>query len=116
MSAIGVHFGYTCACVAIFKDGRADVVANDAGDRVTPAVVGFRDTEQIVGLAAKQGRIRNAANTVVKVKQMLGRRFDDPETQAHQTETKCQVISKEGKPYYEIPARARPLPETWPDS
>uniref|UniRef100_A0AAR2J8N3 Heat shock 70 kDa protein 14 n=1 Tax=Pygocentrus nattereri TaxID=42514 RepID=A0AAR2J8N3_PYGNA len=75
MAAIGVHFGYTCACVAVFKDGRADVVANDAGDRVTPAVVAYRDTEQIVGIAAKQGRIRNAANTVVKVKQILGRRY-----------------------------------------
>uniref|UniRef100_A0A672YW51 Heat shock 70 kDa protein 14 n=1 Tax=Sphaeramia orbicularis TaxID=375764 RepID=A0A672YW51_9TELE len=91
MAAIGVHFGYTCACVAIFKDGRADVVANDAGDRVTPAVVGYRDTEQIVGIAAKQGRVRNATNTVVKVKQVLGRSFDDPETQAHKVETKCQV-------------------------
>lgn len=84
------------------KDGRADVVANDAGDRVTPAIVAYRDSEQvcdvkvkvqflcyiclhrhlfninilqIVGIAAKQGRVRNAANTVVKVKQVLGRRW-----------------------------------------
>uniref|UniRef100_A0A3Q1H6G9 Heat shock 70 kDa protein 14 n=1 Tax=Anabas testudineus TaxID=64144 RepID=A0A3Q1H6G9_ANATE len=108
MAAIGVHFGYTCACVAIFKDGRADVVANDAGDRVTPAVVAYRDTEQIVGIAAKQGRVRNAANTVVKVKQVLGRSFDDPETQAHRTETKCQVVNREQKPYYEITAGENP--------
>lgn len=33
-----------CLCV---QDGRADVVANDAGDRVTPAVVAYRDTEQV---------------------------------------------------------------------
>uniref|UniRef100_A0A8C7XEV4 Heat shock protein 14 n=1 Tax=Oryzias sinensis TaxID=183150 RepID=A0A8C7XEV4_9TELE len=78
MSAIGVHFGYTCACVAIFKDGRADVVANDAGDRVTPAVVGFRDTEQIVGLAANN------------------------ETR------QCGVVSKDGKPYYEITVGQQP--------
>ncbi|KAM4711467.1 heat shock 70 kDa protein 14 [Anableps anableps] len=102
MSAIGIHFGYTCACVAVFKDGRADVVANDAGDRVTPAVVGYRDTEQIVGIAAKQGQVRNAANTVVKVKQVLGRRFDDPVTQTHKAETKCQVVNREQMPYYEI--------------
>ncbi|KAM9705473.1 heat shock 70 kDa protein 14 isoform 2-T2 [Menidia menidia] len=102
MAAIGIHFGYTCACVAIYKDGRAEVVANDAGDRVTPAVVGYRDTEQIVGIAAKQGRVRNAANTVVKVKQVLGKRFDDPEAQAHKKETKCQVVNREGKPFYEI--------------
>uniref|UniRef100_A0A4W4EBH0 Heat shock 70 kDa protein 14 n=1 Tax=Electrophorus electricus TaxID=8005 RepID=A0A4W4EBH0_ELEEL len=95
MAAIGVHFGYTCACVAIFKDGRADVVANDAGDRVTPAVVAYRDTEQIVGIAAKQGRIRNAANTVVKVKQILGRRYDDPAAQVHREESKCLVVNKE---------------------
>uniref|UniRef100_A0A8D3C6S3 Heat shock 70 kDa protein 14 n=1 Tax=Scophthalmus maximus TaxID=52904 RepID=A0A8D3C6S3_SCOMX len=91
MAAIGVHFGYTCACVAIYKDGRADVVANDSGDRVTPVLVAYRDTEQIVGIAAKQGRVRNAANTVGKVKQVLGRSFDDPETQTHKAETKCQV-------------------------
>uniref|UniRef100_A0AAZ3SAH1 Heat shock 70 kDa protein 14 n=1 Tax=Oncorhynchus tshawytscha TaxID=74940 RepID=A0AAZ3SAH1_ONCTS len=93
MAAIGVHFGYTCACVAIFKDGRAEVVANDAGDRVTPAVVAYRDTEQIVGIAAKQGRVRNAANTVVKVKQVLGRREADDV---------FQVVNKGEKPVYEM--------------
>lgn len=34
-------------CVCVVQDGRADVVANDAGDRVTPAVVAYRDTEQV---------------------------------------------------------------------
>ncbi|XP_056603898.1 heat shock 70 kDa protein 14 [Triplophysa dalaica] len=102
MAAIGVHFGYTCACVAVFKDGRADVVANDAGDRVTPAVVAYRENEQIVGIAAKQGRIRNATNTVVKVKQILGRRYDDPEAQTHREESKCIVVSKGDLPKYEI--------------
>uniref|UniRef100_A0A6Q2Y0F7 Heat shock protein 14 n=1 Tax=Esox lucius TaxID=8010 RepID=A0A6Q2Y0F7_ESOLU len=102
MAAIGVHFGYTCACVAIFKDGRAEVVANDAGDRVTPAVVAYRDTEQIVGIAAKHGRVRNAANTVVKVKQVLGRSFKDPEVQKHKAESKCPLINKGEQPFYEM--------------
>ncbi|XP_037552015.1 heat shock 70 kDa protein 14 isoform X2 [Nematolebias whitei] len=102
MAAIGIHFGNTCACVAIFKDGRADVVANDAGDRVTPAVVGYRDSEQVVGIAARQARVRDAANTVVKVKQVLGRSFDDAVTHTHTTETKCLVVNKEDKPYYQI--------------
>ncbi|KAK0154411.1 Heat shock protein 14 [Merluccius polli] len=122
MAAIGVHFGT--------RDGRADVIANDAGDRVTPSVVAYRDTEQIVGIAAKQGRVRNAANTVVKVKQLLGRTAGDPETDAHKAESKCpvsipfyvyglmavvftlrltdapfaQVVSKGEKLYYEITA------------
>uniref|UniRef100_A0A669C0M4 Heat shock protein 14 n=1 Tax=Oreochromis niloticus TaxID=8128 RepID=A0A669C0M4_ORENI len=76
--------------------------------RVTPTVVGYRDTEQIVGIAAKQGRVRNAASTVIKVKQVLGRSFDDPEIQRHRTETKCQVVSRENKPFYEITSGQQP--------
>ncbi|KAM9310900.1 heat shock 70 kDa protein 14 [Gastrophryne carolinensis] len=102
MAAIGVHLGCTCACVAVYKDGRADVVANDAGDRVTPAVVGFLDNEVLVGLAAKQSRVRNAANTIVKVKQILGRRSEDPKAQKHISESKCSIIDKGGKARYEI--------------
>ncbi|XP_044132694.1 heat shock 70 kDa protein 14 [Bufo gargarizans] len=104
MAAIGVHLGCTCACVAVYKDGRADVVANDAGDRVTPAVVGYLENEVIVGLAAKQNRVRNATNTVVKVKQILGRSSDDPQAQKHISESKCPVVEKGGKLRYEIDA------------
>ncbi|XP_072922534.1 heat shock 70 kDa protein 14 [Hemitrygon akajei] len=102
MAAIGVHLGGTSSCVAVYKDGRADVVANDSGDRVTPAIVAYRENEKVVGLAAKQGRIRNATNTVVKVKQILGRCFDDPQVQKHLAESKCSLINKDGKPRYEI--------------
>ena len=51
------------------------MVANDAGDRVTPAIVAYSKNEEVVGLAAKQSRIRNISNTVMKVKQILGRRY-----------------------------------------
>ncbi|KAK7916491.1 hypothetical protein WMY93_012252 [Mugilogobius chulae] len=94
MAAIGVHFGYTCACVAVFKDGRADVVANDAGDRVTPAIVAYRDNEQIVELRQNRGEF--------EMLQTQSSNFDDPETQAHKAETKCEVINKGDKPFYKI--------------
>ncbi|XP_040611423.1 heat shock 70 kDa protein 14 isoform X1 [Mesocricetus auratus] len=102
MAAIGVHLGCTSACVAVYKDGRADVVANDAGDRVTPAIVAFSENEQVVGLAAKQSRIRNMSSTVVKVKQILGRSPADPQAQKYISESKCSVIDKNGKLRYEI--------------
>ncbi|NWZ97950.1 HSP7E protein, partial [Nesospiza acunhae] len=102
MAAIGVHLGATCACAAVYKDGRADVVANDAGDRVTPAVVAFSESEEVVGLAAKQSRIRNISNTVVKVKQILGRSSGDPQAKKYIAESKCSIIEKNGKLQYEI--------------
>lgn len=36
------------------QDGRVDVVANDAGHRVTPTSVGWNDKELLTGLSAKQ--------------------------------------------------------------
>ncbi|KAG8142556.1 putative Heat shock 70 kDa protein [Naja naja] len=85
-----------------YRDGRADVVANDAGDRVTPAVVAFSEKEEIVGLAAKQNRVRNLSNTVVKVKQILGRSSGDPQAEKYIAESKCSVTEKNGKLAYEI--------------
>nr|XP_056702858.1 heat shock 70 kDa protein 14 [Euleptes europaea] len=105
MAAIGVHLGSTCACVAVYKDGRADVVANDAGDRVTPAVVAYSENEEVVGLAAKQNRVRNLSNTVVKVKQILGRSSGDLQAQKYIAESKCSVIEKNGKLYYEMDSK-----------
>uniref|UniRef100_A0A0K8RU51 Heat shock 70 kDa protein 14 n=1 Tax=Crotalus horridus TaxID=35024 RepID=A0A0K8RU51_CROHD len=102
MAAIGIHLGSSCACVAVYKDGRADVVANDAGDRVTPAVVAFSEKEEIVGLAAKQNWVRNLSNTVVKVKQILGRSSGDPQAEKYIAESKCSVTEKNGKLTYEI--------------
>uniref|UniRef100_A0A8D1W8Z7 Heat shock 70 kDa protein 14 n=1 Tax=Sus scrofa TaxID=9823 RepID=A0A8D1W8Z7_PIG len=75
MAAIGVHLGCTSACVAVYK---------------------------VVGLAAKQSRIRNISNTVMKVKQILGRSSDDPQAQKYISESKCLVIEKNGKLRYEI--------------
>lgn len=97
-----MHLGCTSACVAVYKDGRADVVANDAGDRVTPAIVAYSEREQVVGLAAKQSRIRHVSSTVVKVKQILGRSSADPQAQKYISESKCLVIEKNGKLRYEI--------------
>lgn len=97
-----MHLGCTSACVAVYKDGRADVVANDAGDRVTPAIVAYSENEQVVGLAAKQSRIRNISSTVVKVKQILGRSPADPQAQKYISESKCLVTEKNGKLRYEI--------------
>jgi len=70
-TSFGIHVGNTSACLAVSKDGKTDVVASPTGDRTTPAVVAYQDTEIIVGLAAKQGKIRNLTNTVVNNKRLV---------------------------------------------
>jgi len=70
-TSFGIHVGNTSACLAVSKDGKTDVVANPTGDRTTPAIVAFQDTEIIVGLAAKQGKIRNMSNTILNNKGLV---------------------------------------------
>jgi len=70
-TSFGIHVGNTSACLAVSKDGKTDVVANPTGDRTTPACVAYQDTEIIVGLAAKQGKIRNMSNTILNNKALV---------------------------------------------
>ncbi|XP_064632743.1 heat shock 70 kDa protein 14-like [Lineus longissimus] len=101
-AAFGLHFGSTSGCLAVYKDGKTNVVANDAGDRTTPAIVAFTDHDQNVGLAAKQGLIRNAANTICNVKQIVGCKYDDPAVAEMMANSKLKILDVGGKPVFEV--------------
>ncbi|BFZ10849.1 hypothetical protein BsWGS_13888 [Bradybaena similaris] len=102
MAAFGLHLGTCSACLAVYRDGKTNVVANDLGDRVTPAVVAFTDHEISVGAAAKQGIIRNAANTVSHVKRLVGCRMDDPQVKQYKETSSCTVANESGIPVFEV--------------
>ncbi|XP_072026644.1 heat shock 70 kDa protein 14-like [Amphiura filiformis] len=101
-ASLGLYFGGTSACLALHKDGKTSVIANDAGDRVTPAMVAFTEKEQLVGLSAKQGRARNAVNTVTHVKQIIGRRYDDPVVSFVNQNHPFKIVDKSGEPMYQL--------------
>jgi molecular chaperone DnaK len=62
------------------KDAR--VVENAEGARTTPSVVAFtEDGERLVGQPAKRQAVTNSRNTLYATKRLIGRRFEDPETQ-----------------------------------
>lgn len=44
-----------------------------------------------MGVAAKQGMIRNLQNTVCHVKQILGRKYDDPVVTEYKRKSTAQV-------------------------
>ncbi|XP_071494687.1 heat shock 70 kDa protein 14-like [Diadema antillarum] len=101
-ASIGVYFGGTTSCVAINKDEKTEVLANDAGDRTTPNVVAFSDNDKVVGLAAKQGRLRNPVNTVMHVKHLLGRSFEDQVVLAVKKRSAFRVVDKQGLAGFEV--------------
>lgn len=81
-AVIGIDLGTTNSCVAIMEGKTPKVLENAEGARTTPSVVAFtKDDERLVGMPAKRQAVTNAENTLYATKRLIGRRFDDPETQ-----------------------------------
>ena len=74
---IGIDLGTTNSCVAIMDGAQPRVIENAEGARTTPSIVGFTETERLVGQAAKRQAVTNPTNTVFAVKRLIGRRIDD---------------------------------------
>ncbi|XP_071715494.1 heat shock 70 kDa protein, mitochondrial isoform X1 [Rutidosis leptorrhynchoides] len=79
---IGIDLGTTNSCVSVMEGKSAKVIENAEGARTTPSVVAFNQKgELVVGTPAKRQAVTNPANTVFGTKRLIGRRFDDPQTQ-----------------------------------
>jgi molecular chaperone DnaK len=76
---IGIDLGTTNSCVAVMEGSDARVIENAEGARTTPSMVAFmKDSERLVGQAAKRQAVTNPDNTLYAIKRLIGRRFDDP--------------------------------------
>eukprot|EP00934_Nitzschia_sp_Nitz4_P000513 Nitzschia sp. Nitz4//scaffold275_size25065//10967//12990//NITZ4_008333-RA/size25065-snap-gene-0.1-mRNA-1//-1//CDS//3329545300//513//frame0 len=75
---VGIDLGTTYSCVAVWQSDRAEVIANDQGNRTTPSYVAFTDAERFIGEAAKSQAARNPRNTVFDAKRLIGRSMKDP--------------------------------------
>jgi chaperone protein DnaK len=79
---IGIDLGTTNSCVAIMEGKTPKVIENAEGARTTPSVVAFNQKgELLVGTPAKRQAVTNPQNTFFGTKRLIGRRFDDPQTQ-----------------------------------
>ena len=78
---IGIDLGTTNSCVSIFENGKVKIIENAEGNRTTPTVVAYTDSETLVGVPAKRQAVTNAKNTVYAAKRLIGRKFEDQEVQ-----------------------------------
>ncbi|KAF8657817.1 hypothetical protein HU200_059980 [Digitaria exilis] len=79
---IGIDLGTTNSCVSVMEGKNPKVIENAEGARTTPSVVAFSQKgERLVGTPAKRQAVTNPQNTFFGTKRLIGRRFDDPQTQ-----------------------------------
>ncbi|ADE29695.1 molecular chaperone DnaK [Rickettsia prowazekii] len=75
---IGIDLGTTNSCVAVMEGKEPKVIDNAEGERTTPSIIAFANSERLVGQPAKRQAVTNPRNTIYAVKRLIGRNFTDP--------------------------------------
>jgi heat shock protein 1/8 len=102
-TAVGIDLGTTYSVVAVWQNGRVEIIANDQGNRTTPSYVAFTEEERLIGDAAKGQASGNPTNTVFDVKRLMGRKFNEPMVQADRKAWPFKVVEgSQGRPYVEV--------------
>ena len=77
--AIGIDLGTSTCSVAVFHQGKVEVILNNVGKRTTPSFVSFTSNGRLIGEASKEiVRDKLVNNNVYDVKRLIGRHFHDP--------------------------------------
>ncbi|KAJ1731692.1 Hsp70 protein that interacts with Zuo1p [Coemansia biformis] len=81
---IGLSLGNQNSVIAIInKDHRAEVIANEDGEHKTPTYIAFSGEEEYHGSQAKHQVVRNAQNTIVGFRDILGKAYSEEMSKLH---------------------------------
>ncbi|CAI4044380.1 hypothetical protein N7582_003127 [Saccharomyces uvarum] len=101
-TVIGIDLGTTYSCVAVMKNGKTEILANEQGNRITPSYVAFTDEERLIGDAAKNQIAANPQNTIFDIKRLIGLKYNDRSVQKDIKHLPFTVVNKDGKPAVEV--------------
>lgn len=75
--AVGIDLGTTNSLVASVRSGLAETLVNESGQDIIPSVVHYGADEILVGADALTFAVKDAANTLVSVKRLMGKSLRD---------------------------------------
>ena len=79
--AVGIDLGTLNSCVAVVKDGKAVVLADEARTTI-PSCVAVHQGKELVGAAAKRHAVTSPQATILAVKRLIGHPFESEEVRA----------------------------------
>jgi heat shock protein 1/8 len=74
---IGIDLGTTNTCVAIWRNGSAEIIPDEYGNRTIPSYVAYTNKNRYIGNDAKKQKDLNTKNTFYEVKRLIGRKITD---------------------------------------
>jgi len=101
---VGIDLGTTYSVVGVWANGQVEIIANELGNRITPSVVAFTETERIVGDGARNQIASNPENTIYAVKRLIGRKYEDKTVQADKQLLAYKIVpdKKHGHPLVRV--------------
>jgi molecular chaperone HscA len=92
--AAGIDLGTTNSLVATVRSGEAKTLVDQAGRDMLPSVVHYSADKVVVGQAAMAAAVEDAENTIVSVKRLMGKGYN--ETLALKDKVPYQLIDQQG--------------------
>ncbi|KAJ3488754.1 hypothetical protein NLI96_g2605 [Meripilus lineatus] len=77
-TVVGINFGNSYASIAVLtKEGSADCIANEDGERQIACAISFHGEETYIGNQAKHQLVKNSQNTITGFRNLLGKKFSE---------------------------------------
>ena len=105
---VGIDLGTTYSVVGVWQQGEVQIIQNEMGNRITPSVVAFTDTERLIGDGAKNQLPQNPENTIYAIKRLIGRKYTDDSVKKDKKLLSYELVSdKDGKPRVQVTVSRR---------
>ncbi|KAH3732759.1 heat-shock protein 70 [Pelomyxa schiedti] len=102
--SVGFDFGNQNLVICVAQKGGLDIIENEAFNAQTPCMVSFTDKERAIGETGSTMFLRNVRNTVVSVKRLLGRKYNDPLVQEEIPRLPFRIVPRPATPQTSIVA------------
>ena len=102
---IGIDYGTSNSCVALFMNGSVQIIPNRIGERTTPSIVCFTEENKdkaLVGEETLSQKIENYRNTIYEVKRFIGLTYEDFIDNEYDKNLNYEVVNKDGIPNIKI--------------